>query len=378
MKEFTQDKSNFLFLHKFLKAIGDSIVKVFIPLIVYRASNNMGLVILFLCVHYCLSGVLNIVLRRFLQRYGVLSIFLSMIPIIAIQFVLSFCPTVWYIVLVLAMLNACNQVLYSVPVNLLFAFTDKNTNVAKFEIAANVGKLAFILVSGLLLGDTLSNLIILAIAGTVFYCASVIPILFGYKLIKSAYSEIISKPFNIDKNLYRKYNLIHFCFGIYQTTLDTVLPLFLFVNDLSFKSVVIVMALIEVGKILANILSKYIYSKGKPFISIIIYGVLYLISIILILTLKSAVGLFVVSSIMGVTFPLIFVPIFKTFCNQINMDSYQFRGMIYRDFYILAFRPALYLPYFIFGSFIVQFCMGAVACGVVVWQSKDILVKNQK
>ena len=109
MESVTKDRTNFLFLHKLLKAIGDSIVKVFIPLIVYRASNNMYFVILFCCLHYFLSGVLNILLRRFLQRYGVVAIFLSMIPIIAIQFVLSFCPMVWYVIVLLAVLNALNQ-----------------------------------------------------------------------------------------------------------------------------------------------------------------------------------------------------------------------------------------------------------------------------
>ena len=117
-----KDKTNFLFLHKLLKAVGDSIVKVFIPLIIFRACNNMYLVILFACLHYFLSGVLNIVLRRFLQRKGVIAIFLSIAPIIAIQFVLAFCPMVWYVVVLLAVLNALNQVLYSVPINLLFAF----------------------------------------------------------------------------------------------------------------------------------------------------------------------------------------------------------------------------------------------------------------
>ena len=373
MESVTKDRTNFLFLHKLLKAIGDSIVKVFIPLIVYRASNNMYFVILFCCLHYFLSGVLNILLRRFLQRYGVVAIFLSMIPIIAIQFVLSFCPMVWYVIVLLAVLNALNQVLYSVPVNLLFAFTDKSTNVAKFEIAANVGKLAFILISGFLLGDTLDNLIVLAIAGSVMYCLAVVPILFGYKLIKSAYGEIIAKPFEIDKKLYRKYNLIHFCFGVYQSTLDVILPIFLYINNLSFSSVVIVMALVEVGKILANILSKYIYSKGKPYLSVLIYCGLYFVSIILIMTIRSAVGLFIISSIMGITFPLVFVPIFKTFCNQINMDSYQFRGMINRDFYILTFRPVLYLPYLLVPSFLVQFGLGMVACGVLGWRAKAIL-----
>ncbi len=378
MENITKDRTNFLFLHKLLKAIGDSIVKVFIPLIVFRASNNMHFVILFCCVHYFLSGVLNILLRRILQRYGVVCIFLSMIPIISIQFVISFCPMVWYVVILLAVLNALNQVLYSVPVNLLFAFTDKSTNVAKFEIAANIGKLAFILISGFLLGDTLDNLIVLAIAGSTIYCLSIIPILFGYKMIRQAYGEIIAKPFEIDKKLYAKYNLLHFCFGVYQSTLDVILPIFLFINNLSFKSVVIVMALVEVGKILANILSKYIYGKGKPYISVLIYCALYLVSIILIMTIKSPVGLFIVSSIMGITFPLVFVPLFKTFCNQINKDNFQFRGMINRDFYILTFRPVLYLPYLLIPSFLVQFGIGLVSCGVLAWRAKDILVQSKK
>ncbi len=373
-----KDKTNFLFLHKLLKAVGDSIVKVFIPLIIYRACNNMYLVILFLCLHYFLSGVLNIVLRRFLQRKGVIAIFLSIAPIIAIQFVLAFCPMVWYVVVLLAVLNALNQVLYSVPVNLLFAFTDKNTNVAKFEIAANVGKLAFILISGFLLGDSLNNLVVLSITGAVIYCLSIVPILFGYKLIKESYAEITHKPFEIDKSLYKKYNLLHFCFGVYQSTLDVILPLFLFINNLSFNKVVIVMALVEVGKILANIFSKYIYGKGKPYLLVLIYCALYVISVGLIMFLRSPLWLFIISSIMGVTFPLVFVPLFKTFCKQINKDNYQFRGMINRDFYILTFRPVLYLPYLLINNFLVQFGMGIATCGLLAIKAKDIFKENQK
>jgi hypothetical protein len=138
------------------------------------------------------------------------------------------------------------------------------------------------------------------------------------------------------------------------------------------------MALVEVGKILANILSKYIYGKGKPYISVLIYCVLYLVSIILIMTIKSPVGLFIVSSIMGITFPLVFVPLFKTFCNQINKDNFQFRGMINRDFYILTFRPVLYLPYLLIPNFLVQFGIGLVSCGVLAWRAKDILVQSKK
>ena len=372
----TKDKTNYLFLHKLIKAIGDSMVKLFVPLIIYRASGNMGLVILYLCVHYFASGVLNILLRRFLQRQGVIAIFLSMVPIIAIQFVLTYCPVIWYICLIVGLLNAFNQVLYSVPINLLFAFTDKNTNVAKFEISTNVGKLIFILVSGFLLGNTLDNLVILAIASTVVYCLSIIPILFGYKLIKSSYGEITHKPFSIDKKLYRKYNLYHFCFGVYQSTLDIILPLYLYINNLSFESVAVVMALVEVGKILANILAKYIYSKGKPFVSVIIYCCLYVTAVVLILTIKSPVALYIISCVMGVSFPLVFVPLFKAFCSQIGIDNYQFRGMIYRDFYILTFRPVLYLPYLLYGNFLVQFCIGVACCGIMAYEAKGILDKK--
>jgi hypothetical protein len=94
--------------------------------------------------------------------------------------------------------------------------------------------------------------------------------------------------------------------------------------------------------------------------------------------LRSPLWLFIISSVMGVTFPLVFVPLFKTFCNQINQDNYQFRGMINRDFYILTFRPVLYIPYFLINSFLVQFGIGIAACSILAIKSKGIFDKNQK
>ena len=44
-----QNKTNLIFTHKMIKAFADSMIKVFMPLIIYKASNNMLFAIIYLC-----------------------------------------------------------------------------------------------------------------------------------------------------------------------------------------------------------------------------------------------------------------------------------------------------------------------------------------
>ncbi len=189
-----KNRTNLIFCHKLIKAFADSMVKVFIPLIILKNTNNMYLVMLYLNVYYVFCCGLNVLLKKFLQKYGVVAMILHTAPIIALQFLLTLSLN-WWLILIVALLASLGQVLYSVPLNLLFAFTDKEVNVAKFQISTNVGKLIFILLSGYVLGSSYKNsVLILAIVGTVLYVGSVIPIMYGYNLIKFAYLNITANP----------------------------------------------------------------------------------------------------------------------------------------------------------------------------------------
>lgn len=357
-----KNKTNLIFLHKLITAFADSMVKAFVPLLILKQTNNMWLVMMYLNVYYVLCGLFNFIFKKFLEKYGIFAIILHIIPIIAMQFILSSVSMVWWSILIVALLASLAQVLYSVPLNLLFTFTDKDVNVAKFQIPTNVGKLIFILFSGYILGsDYESSVLVLSIIATILYLGSIVPIMYGYRLIKESFVKITSIKPNIDKHSYKLFNIFHICFGIFQTVLDVMVPLFLYINNLTFESVAIVMVLIELCKVGANLFAKFMLHHNKAFLSCCISIACFLIGCIIILVVKNAVVLYICSCLVAISFPLLFVPMFSIFCKIISKDNYQFNGMTYRDIFILPSKCIMLMPYFALPNLIGQFIIGMLA-----------------
>ena len=372
-----KNKTNLIFTHKLIKAFADSMVKVFIPLIILKTSQSMFLVMLYLTFYYTFCGLLNLALKKFLQKYGVLCMILHAIPIIALQFVLTISST-WYMCIIVALLASFAQVLYSVPLNILFTFTDKNINVAKFQIATNVGKLIFILFSGYVLGSALNNsILLLAIIGSILYILSVLPIMYGYKMVKESFINISNKQINIDKKSYKTFNLYHMLFAVFQSVLDVIIPLYLYTNNLTFEAVAIVMALIEVCKITANLFAKFLTKKSLSLLSCTISLFCLFSGSLIMLFIKSPVVLYVCSCIIAISFPLLFVPMFAKFVEKIKKDNNEFDGMTYRDVYIFSIRNIIILPYFIFPNLIGQFTIGLISSVGVFFYSKKILKEDE-
>jgi len=372
-----KNKTNLIFTHKLITAFADSLVKAFIPLLILKSTGNIFLVMMYLCVYYFLCGVLNLVLKKFLQKYGIIAIVLHAIPLIALQF-LFIMEMTWWLILTIALLASLGQVLYSVPLNLLFAFTDKEVNVAKFQIATNLGKIIFILLTGFVLGSSLTNsILLLSILGTALYLLSIIPVIYGYNLLKNAYEKIQLNPPAFEKKSYRFFNVYHIAFALFQSVLDVLIPIFLFVQNLTIDSIAIVMVLIEICKILANLLAKFLLKKEKPFLSIIISICCLTIGSILIMLIKDAIVLYICSCVIAISFPLLFVPMFSAFVKKITLDNNQFNGMSYRDVYIFFGKNIMYIPYFIFPDLIVSFCIGIISAITVGVTSGYILRKRK-
>ena len=372
-----KDKTNLIFCHKLIKAFADSMIKVFVPLIILKNSGSLKLAILYVSAYYFLCGVLNLVLKRFLQKYGVVAMILHAFPIIALQFLLTIEINVW-ICLVIATLAAFGQVLYSVPLNILFAFSDRKVNVAKFQIATNVGKLVFIVIGGFVIGSNVKNsILLLSVVATVLYLASIVPIVFGYKMLKGAYNHIAEHPPHYDKKSYKLFNAYHIVFSIFQSVLDVVVPLYLFTKNITFESVAIVMALTEVCKIGANMLAKFFVSKNKAIVSVFISVFLLSSSAIIMMFTNNEGLLYVCSCLIGVSFPLLFVPTFSSFIKKLKNDNNRFDGMSYRDVYICVGKEVIYLPYFLLPTLIGQFVIGIGAAVLILVFSGKILVDKK-
>lgn len=368
-----KNQTNLIFLHKLIKSFADSLVKAFIPLIILKNTNSLLLVAIFLIAEYSFFCVFNLGLKKFLQKYGIVAMVLHIVPIIAVQFLLTI-EIDLVMCVILGILGSLSLALYSVPLNLLFTFTDKNVNVAKFQISTNVGKLIFILIGGYIIGsDAKNSILFLSIFGTVLYVMSIIPILYGYNLMKTKYDKIATKQPEINKGSYKYFNLYHMCFSMFQGVLDQVVPLYLYIENLTFESVTIVMALIELCKIGSNLLAKHFVLKKKARLSCFVSVMCFVIGSVVMMTVKIPVVLYICTCAIAVSFPLLFVPMLRLFIKKIVRDNNQFDGMSYRDGYIAAARPIVFVPCLFFANLMIPFVLGlSAAVGIGICCNKVV------
>ncbi|MBQ6782512.1 MAG: MFS transporter [Acholeplasmatales bacterium] len=333
---------NNIFIHKLLKSIADSIIIVFIPLYVLKTTNDFRLSMAYLIIFSLFVLFFMFVLKKLIQKYGVLAMILHFIPIIITEYILSFATIDIWIIIICAGLMGLSQALYSIPLNLVFTFGDKKTNVGLFMIATNIGKIIFTLVSGFILSSEIKNsFLILSIASTSFYILSVFPILFAYKELKNNYDNTKNNNSQTVK-LNPWFIIFHIAFGLFQPIMDNIVPLYLYMNDLSFQSVTIFIVVVEVLKVLANMISQIAVRHKKSIYLVSISFILFFTSIISIIFVKNNVVLYILSTTASVSFPFTFVPMFGLYCNYLRKNNNVIQGITRRDFDIFSLRAPMY------------------------------------
>ena len=343
-------KGNQIFIHKLLKSIADSIIIVFIPLYILKVTNDFRLSMAYLIIFSLFVLFFVFILKKIIQKYGVLAMIIHFIPIIITEYVLSFATINIGVIILSAGLMGLSQALYSIPLNLVFTFGDKKNNVGLFMIATNIGKIVFTLVSGFLLSSEIKNsFLILSIASSIFYVVSIFPILFAYKELKDNYDNTKSNNSEHVK-LNPWFIVFHIAFGLFQPIMDNIVPLYLYINDLSFQSVTIFIVLVEFLKVLANMISQIAVRHNKSIYLICISFVLFFFSIIAIIFVKNNIALYILSTTASVSFPFTFVPMFGLYCNYLRKNNNVIQGITRRDFDIFSLRAPMYaLGYIGFG-----------------------------
>ena len=333
---------NNIFIHKLLKSIADSIIIVFIPLYVLKTTNDFRLSMAYLIIFSLFVLFFMFVLKKLIQKYGVLAMILHFIPIIITEYILSFATIDIWIIIICAGLMGLSQALYSIPLNLVFTFGDKKTNVGLFMIATNIGKIIFTLVSGFILSSEIKNsFLILSIASTSFYILSIFPILFAYKELKNNYDNTKNNNSQTVK-LNPWFIIFHIAFGLFQPIMDNIVPLYLYMNDLSFQAVTIFIVVVEVLKVLANMISQIAVRHKKSIYLVSISFILFFTSIISIIFVKNNVVLYILSTTASVSFPFTFVPMFGLYCNYLRKNNNVIQGITRRDFDIFSLRAPMY------------------------------------
>lgn len=367
--------NNNVFIHKLIKAIADSLIKIFIPLYILKKTNNINMAMIYLILFSSFVMIFMTILKKLIQRYSLASIIIHFIPTIAAMYLLSLSTINIYLIIFASILMALSQTLYSVPINILFTFSDAKANVCKFEIPTNIGKLIFTLCSGLMLANNkINSFLILSSIATTLYICSVIPLIISYNEIKFHYlnKEEITNKVKINK----WFILFHISFGLFQPVMDNIIPLYLYMNDLSFQSVTIIIVLIELIKIFTNYFANILIKHNKELLSTIIGSIMFFSSAILMLIFKNKILLYVTSTISSICFPLVFVVMFKKYCLNLSKNKNVFYGLTKRDLDIFSFRPLLYSLSLIGFGLYPTIIMGI--CCIPLMITSEIKILNNK
>ena len=158
------------------------------------------------------------------------------------------------------------------------------------------------------------------------------------------------------------HRLFHMTFSTFQITIENVIPLYLYINNLSFEAVSTIIAIVEACKILANMLGNVFVKRGHYKLSCILSSVIFLSCLIGIVFVKNAVILYILSCVIAISFPLCFVPMFHLFCDKIKHNKSVTRDMIDRDIDIFAIRPIYFGSYFVLSSLTPCIVFGVVCC----------------
>lgn len=358
------------------RGMADATIKVFVPLLILKATGSLMLSFVYLVVNYFIASVLFFALKKFIQKYMFLCLILSIIPIVAGAFLLTIEINIW-IVLVLALLYSVSDVLYYGGLNLIFATFDSKANMAKFEAGSNLGRIIFCLLSAYVLGNVANSTLFVVLFSLLFYALSIVPIIFRYKKLKFLTKDIpVCKTKDVMKDT-RVYNIYHCFTGIFQFFVEAFLPLYLYVNGLTFSVVGYLVAIQYVVVIIAGYFAKFLVDKKQINLNVILGSILLLGSLIAIMLTKNVKAIYALTIVISFGYNMLFQALFSKFILEQKQKGFYYDSILYRDVFQNGARVIASATFLIFSNYIVMFALG-IASSIGIGVSSIFCAKNGK
>lgn len=368
--------STYIFTHRLIKGFADAVVKLFIPLLIFQATNNMMLSLLYCIISYGVAGILFFALKKFITRFPILCIIIQIVPLLAVQFLIN--NITIFSIIAIAVIDAISLTLYYGGLNLLFGLHDETTNTAKFESAEHFGKIFFITLGAIVLGEIHNSLLLVTIFASVMYIISVIPLIANYKVLtKNVYIVSNSKPAEILKDT-MPFNLYHICCAALNFFATTFLPLYLFSQGLSFTTTGSILVLQEIMFVGGAYASKLFTKIKQEKLFIILSSVIIGICIILIWLLSNTIVIYILTLVISFFFQGIFVLMLQLYIVDQKKKGYFQDAIFYRDVFQNFSRTTTCGMYMI-GLFApIMFVLGIILSGGFCYTSLKCLDKSKE
>lgn len=368
--------SLYVCIHRLIKCMAEAMLKVFIPILIYRSTGSMLFAFLFIVLKHLFTSILYIAFKKIIQKYPISAILFHIIPTILEFALISLTGNLTLLFIVfISILDAISTVLYYGGSNTAFTSLDKNSNFAKLEASGTLGKMIFVLASAYVLGEFSSSIVFIFIVSSILYITSIIPLIKCKKLMKINYDnhEEISIV-TISKNT-KAYNIYYQCIGMVSSFIEYILPLYLYIKGYSFTLVGVLFVLTYILKIIGNYIGslvvKYRFIKSSTMINSIIIAI---VSACLFVVQNNLI-IYILTLILSFSYQILFVSILSIYLNEQKQKGDFYNALIVRDFNQNFGRALQSVTYFAFFSFIPIFIISFLS-GIGIGISGLIATKN--
>lgn len=362
MKDEELKISKYLSIHSLFKSISNNFISLFMPLIIF---NQVGykMTMLYLII-LSLSVVLGLlVFYKLIIRNPILSICFHIFFAIGSYLIISIFGVSLISIIFNAVCAGIGQSLYHSSIFSIISTNKSKSGFSYYQSFSFIGSLFMILFNGYILNINQSfSLLLTSLTSLGLYIISIIPFLLIKNKLKPKNLEIVTIK-KIVKDI-KPFNVFHIAFGLQDLIVSSIIPLFLAINNLSMQVIVIVVAIINVVKIITTIFANFMYKKGKAFWSVLIGSLIFAIACILLPNITNKIFVYILSVLISISFPLFFISDCNIYAEKTKAFSH--KAMVLREFCVHAFRPLLLLPFLFITDLSIMIYFGIVLAVLLI------------
>ncbi|MGK7905872.1 MAG: MFS transporter [Synechococcus sp.] len=316
-----------LCLHRFWNSLGDGLLKVFVPVLIYQQTGSLNACIAFLLSYYCLQSLLNLSLYERICRWPIVALLLRLIPVLGTQALLTSGWQDWRLMAGLALTTAAANAFYWVPLH--FAFVKAPTSkigraVSRFRVAAIVGGTIAPVLSGVLL--TRVGIGVVASIAVGIYLVSIASLYLPGFGDRQELERVESVPVREEPQQLQpaaSFSTFLYSYGLtgIWDTAEVFWALYIFQNSLGLIEVGIAASAIKLGVVVSNLAIGRLTDLKRWWrpaaIALSIYGLLWLGRAVT----YSPIWIFSLSAGAGLVRPLFEVPMFSGFMSRAKASA---------------------------------------------------------
>ncbi|WP_177186571.1 MFS transporter [Paenibacillus sp. CF384] len=315
-----------LLVHRVMNELADSLLKVFIPILIYKELGSIGYAAAYLGGYYILQSLLNMTLGRYMTSKPIVFILLRLIPVLATQYLLVAGHGSVLLYGLIAS-TACANAFYWVPLNYLFAASAGKAvgkATGRFRAASVAGKIIGPGISGIVL--TYFGIEAVSTIAIAFFVVSIVVLLVSY-LSKSMKEEAPVIPLPIAEATTSaeqpqspiaaiRIYLVSSVLSGFSDTADIFWSLYVFTVSAAFIDVGFVAVFIQFGVLAANLVIGKLTDVRKWLLPALLPLLAYAIIWIIRPYAMAPVSVFTLSAAGGFLVPFFTIPIFANFVQE--------------------------------------------------------------